>query len=59
MTEEKMRLILESMQGITYLEWTKLRHCIDKRFNADTSAAANRVLLADVNTITEDYRREF
>lgn len=59
MTEEKIRLILEAMQGITYMEWRKLKHCIDTRFNADTSAAANRVPLADAEKIVEAYRREF
>ena len=59
MTEEKKRLILEAMQGITYSEWKKIRHCIDMRFNADINAVANKVLLADVNTIIEDYCREF
>lgn len=54
-----MRLILEAMQGITYLEWRKLRHCIDKRFNADTNVAANRMPLADVGTLVGDYKREF
>ncbi len=59
MTEKKMRLILEAMQGITYLEWRKLRHCIDTRFNADTNVAANCVPLADAEKIVEDYHRKF
>lgn len=58
MDSKKMRLILETMKGITYSDWKKLKHCIDTRFNADTSAAANKVLLADVNTIVGDYLRE-
>lgn len=59
MNEEKIRLILEAMQGITYLEWRKLRHCIDTRFDADTNTAANRVPLTGVETIVEGYKREF
>ncbi len=59
MAEEKIRLILEAMQGITYLEWRRLRHCIDTRFNADTNIAANRVPLAGVEKIVEDYKRKF
>lgn len=59
MSEEKMRLILDAMQGITYLEWRKLRHCIDTRFSADTNVAANRVPLAGVEKIIEGYKREF
>ncbi len=59
MTEKKVKSILEAMEGITYLEWKKLRLCIDNRFNADTNEAANRVPLADVEKIVEDYKREF
>lgn len=54
-----MRLILEAMQGITYLEWKKLKHCIDTMFNADTNVAANRVPLAGAEKIVEAYKREF
>lgn len=59
MSEEKLRLILEAMQGITYLEWKKLKHCIDTQFNADTSAAANYVALAGTEKIAEAYKCEF
>lgn len=59
MTEEKMRLILEAMQGITFLEWRKLRHVIDGRFEADASAVTRKMPLADVDTIVKDYHIEF
>lgn len=59
MNEEKIREILTAMQGITYLEWRKLKHCIDTRFNADANAAANRVPLAGIENIVEVYKREF
>lgn len=55
----KMQSILEAMQGLTYSDWKKLKHCIDRRFTADTSAAANRILLADADTIVGDYLHEF
>ena len=55
MTEQKVKLILEAMSGITYSEWRKLRHCIDARFNADVSAATNELPLADAETIVRDY----
>lgn len=58
-SEEKVNLILEAMQGITYLEWRKLRHCVDTRFDKDVSSVTNKLLLADAGTIVEDYRREF
>ena len=58
MSEEKVNLILEAMQGITYLEWRKLRHCVDTRFDKDVSSVTNKLLLADAGTIVEDYRLE-
>lgn len=57
--KEKMRLILNAMQGITYLEWQKLRHCIDVRFSADANAAANKMPLADADQIIETYHSKF
>lgn len=59
MDDAKVRLILEAMQGITYLEWRKLRHCIDTRFSADASTATRELPLAAVDTIIKDYHREF
>lgn len=59
LTEEKMKLILEAMQGMTYLEWRKLRHVIDRRFDADASAVTRKMPLADVDTIVKDYHIEF
>jgi len=57
--EEKMRLILEAMQGITYLEWYKLKHCIDTRFDADVRTVTNKLPLPDVDKIIKDYKQEF
>lgn len=59
MTDQKMKLILEAMQGITYLDWRKLKHVIDRRFDADASAVTRKMPLADVDTIVKDYRIEF
>ena len=59
MTEEKLKLILKNMKGITYLEWKKLSHCIDTLFNADASAVTNSVPLADAERIVETYQKEF
>lgn len=59
MTEEKIKLILEAMQGITYLEWRKLKHAIDMRFDTDISAMARKVPLADADRIVKDYHNEF
>lgn len=58
-SEEKMRLILETMQGITYVEWKKLSHVINKMFDADASIVSNKVTLADADKIIEAYNCEF
>lgn len=59
MSDEKMGLILEAMQGITYLEWRKLRHVIDRRFDADASSVTRKIPLTDADTIVKDYHIEF
>ena len=33
MKDEKLKAIIEAMQGITYLEWKKLRHVIEQRIS--------------------------
>lgn len=58
MTEEKMRLIFQAMDGITYLEWKKLKHCIDAKFNAEASIASNKIIFAGADEIIETYKRE-
>ena len=55
MTEQKVKLIVEAMSGITYSEWRKLKQCIDARFSADASAATSELPLADAEKIIKDY----
>lgn len=59
MTEQTMRNILKSMEGITYLEWTKLKNTIDTRFRATISNQSNKTLIADADTIVNEYKRDF
>ncbi len=59
MNDEKIKEVLTAMQGITYLEWKKLKHTIDVCFNADVSTVTNKMQLADVDRIVESYRRTF
>lgn len=56
MEEEKLITILEAMQGITYREWCELKHIIERRFEEDTRAVANKVQLADTQRIMESYK---
>lgn len=57
--EQKLNTILEAMQGITFLEWKKLSHMINTRFDADVSIVSNKITLADADKIIEAYNREF
>lgn len=59
MNDEKLKEVLTAMQGITYLEWQKLKHTIDVCFNADVSTATNKMQLADVDRIVESYSHTF
>ena len=43
MNEQKMRAILEAMNGITYLEWKKLSHNIEQRFKAEAGKQSNNM----------------
>ena len=46
MNEEKRQQIFEALQGITYLEWLKLRHAIDKSFASEITEQTNKVEIA-------------
>lgn len=59
MAEEKMRLILQAMDGITYLEWTKLKHVIDRKFNNEASIQRNKIKMASPEAIINSYQQLF
>lgn len=54
MNEEKVKLILEAMQGITYLEWKKLSHIIDITFKAETDNQSNKIEIASPEKIVNN-----
>ena len=37
--ENKKQQIFEALQGITYLDWMKLRHSIDRSFQIEIATA--------------------
>lgn len=59
MTGEKMQLILQAMDGITYLEWTKLKHVIDRKFDNEASIQRNRIKMASPEVIIDSYKQLF
>ena len=44
--ENKKQQIFEAMQGITYLEWQKLRHGIELSFQNEVTSQSNRIEIA-------------
>ena len=59
MNEEKMRIILEAMRGITYLEWTKLANAIEATFKAEATNLKNELKMANPDTVSDSYKRLF
>ncbi len=59
MTEDRMRAILEVMQEISFLEWSKLKDCVDSQFRKDASNMNNKIQIADTDTIISAYKRNF
>lgn len=54
-----MQLILHAMDGITYLEWTKLKHVIDRKFDSEASQQRNRIKMASPEVIIDSYKQLF
>lgn len=46
MEKKTMREMYEALQGITYLEWTKLRTTIDRSFDAEAAKIKNKLEIA-------------
>lgn len=44
--ENKKQQIFEALQGITYLEWQKLRHGIELSFQNEVTSQSNRIEIA-------------
>ena len=59
MDETKMTCILESMQGVTHLEWEKLKHAIDTCFNSEATKQRNKILMARPEVIIDSFKRLF
>lgn len=57
--EEKIKKIIQAMQGITYLDWQKIKHIIEADFTRKNSAQANKTLIASPDEIIDLYKRLF
>lgn len=50
---------LDSLQGISYLEWTKLKMVIDETFRGQKSELEKRIKLADTENLKKVTRSLF
>lgn len=56
MKDEKLKAIIEAMQGITYLEWEKLRHVIERKFDSEASMQRNKIKMTSPEVIIDSYK---
>ncbi|MCI8409526.1 MAG: hypothetical protein HFJ09_09720 [Lachnospiraceae bacterium] len=49
----------KNLEGITYLEWIKLKTIVDELFNLKKRELENDIQLSDANEITEAIHRQF
>ncbi len=59
MGTDKINSIIETMQGITYLEWQKLKHVIDVRFASEAAKRSNEITMESPADIMDSYRQLF
>lgn len=56
MTDDKMKEIIASMQGMTYLEWKKVRRLIDGYFECEAAMQNNKIEITAPEDVLK-YRR--
>lgn len=56
---EKQKEVIKAMQGMTYLEWVKLSHVINIRFDMEASSIKNALEVSDPEVIETKYERLF
>lgn len=59
MRKEKIKSILEAMQGITYLEWKKLKNVIEENFNKKAGNLSNKIEIASSDEIISEFEKLF
>lgn len=55
MTEEKRDQILSDLEGITYMDWQKLKHAVDVAFSVEVNSAANKVPFSRLDIVKKEY----
>lgn len=59
MEKEKLQQILETMQGVTYFDWQKIKHAIDGCFTAESHNCHKNMTIASPGEVIQEYKKEF
>ena len=59
MEEKKMQEIFKALQGITCLEWTKIRTAVDNYFRKEASTQENKIPMGSLYELVQSYRNSF
>lgn len=57
--QEKLRKILQLMEGISYIEWLKLKHIVDVHFDREAAKQNNKIMLTATEELMTSYNRLF
>lgn len=57
--KKNLETYLRHLEGITYLEWIKLKIAVDELFNLKKRELESNIQLSDANEITEAIHRQF
>lgn len=53
---EKAKKVLDAMEGMTYLEWTKISFLIDQHFKKRASKMNNGIQIGSPEEVLEDHK---
>lgn len=53
---ERLEEIVNAVQGMTYLDWQKLKASIDAYYRAETSKQNNKIVLAGISSVIDEYK---
>lgn len=56
MDKQKLDSILNELEGITQLDWQKLKIYVDTYFRKKSSQLNNKIQLADKNYVVEEFK---
>lgn len=51
-----MSEMYEALQGITYLEWKKMSHAINRYFESEASKQANNIQIGSHEELEKSYK---